>query len=44
MCGALLTHALVTGFGRSTVAVILLFLVLLAIGADSLKQRPQRQD
>lgn len=43
MCGALLTHALVTGFGRPTVAVIVLLLVLVAIAADRLRKRRSHQ-
>ena len=43
MCGALLTHALVTGFGRPTVAVTLLLLILLALGADSFRKRRTNQ-
>lgn len=42
MCGALLVHALVTGFGRPTIGVVVLLLVLIAIGNDA-KRRRQSQ-
>ena len=41
MCGAFMTHAFVTGMGRPTIAVVVLLLVSIAIGADSWRRRSQ---
>lgn len=42
MCGALLTHALVTGIGRPTIGVAGLLAILVAIGVDSWHRRPRQ--